>query len=95
MNIEDIERHLDKDDEDFHSYIDHLYFGWDKGDCSKLSLLKILLIQEILKERQERNNKQRWYFGEYELALETLIDLNIDGKYTKEPYKNYEGYELI
>lgn len=104
MEITDIEQYLelpylqrDRQNYDSKTYtvIDRLYQSWDSCDCSKLTLLKILLIQQILKQRQHRNNKQKWYFGQYEQALETLINLNIDGSYNmKEQYKQYDGYRL-
>ena len=69
MQIQDIEQYLElpylrRDIQNYdprtYTAIDRLYQYWDGCDCSKLTLLKILLIQQILKQRQHRNNEQKW-----------------------------------
>jgi len=51
MDIEikrdDIERLLDFEDEDVKGF----YRSWDKGDCSVVGLIEILLFQEIKKHK--------------------------------------------
>lgn len=45
------------------------YGGWDKGDCSLIGLIRILLIQEIKKEISVRGD---YYDGQYDEFLKTL-----------------------
>ena len=49
MKREDIEKLLDLDDD----VIKSLYNAWDKGDCSIVGLIEILLYQEIQKHKVE------------------------------------------
>ena len=45
------------------------WMSWDKGDCSKVGIIRILLIQEIGNEIRERGN---YYDGCYDKLLESL-----------------------
>lgn len=64
-SIRDIDKFIDLSDDE----IRNLYFGWDKGDCSVVGLLKILLIQEIKHEIKERDVH---YCGEHDELLNAL-----------------------
>lgn len=55
------------------SYIGNLYNIWDKGDCSTVGLARILLIQEIFKEIEVRDNPIGQYDGQYDDLLESLL----------------------
>jgi len=46
-----------------------LYGTWDKGDCSIIGLLRILMIQEIEKEINDRG---QYYDGQYDEILLSL-----------------------
>lgn len=70
LTYDDIEKLLDLNRDSTKS----LYGSWDKGDCSLIGLIRILLIQEIEKEINERGI---WYDGQYDEILNNL-------------YKNYE-----
>ena len=52
ISYEDIEKLLDLDN----SEIKTLYNSWDKGDCSIIGLIEILLFQEI-KKHKEKNGE--------------------------------------
>jgi hypothetical protein len=67
MNRDDIEKLLDLNEEKIRT----LYMGWDKGDCSLIGLIRILLIQEIRKEIKSRKG---YYDGQYEDLLEALYE---------------------
>ena len=45
------------------------WMGWDKGDCSKVGIVRILLIQTIEDEIKERGNH---YDGCYDELLNSL-----------------------
>lgn len=47
------------------------YMGWDKGDCSKVGIVRILMIQTINNEIKERG---KYYDGCYDALLKSLID---------------------
>ena len=55
----EIEKMIDLDIES----IRQLYMTWDKGDCSLIGLIRILLIQEIEKEIK---NRGEFYDGQYD-----------------------------
>lgn len=57
---EDIERLLDLEDEEILSF----YMHWDKGDCSVIGLIEILLFQEIKKHKEEMGN---YYNTDYDI----------------------------
>jgi hypothetical protein len=45
------------------------WMGWDKGDCSKVGIVRILLIQTIEEEIKERGD---YYDGCYDELLDSL-----------------------
>lgn len=45
IQIKDIEKFIDDDNPDIYT--------WDKGDCSLIGIIKILLIQEIKKAKRD------------------------------------------
>lgn len=45
------------------------WMKWDKGDCSKIGIVRILLIQTIEEEIKERKNQ---YDGCYDHLLKSL-----------------------
>ena len=59
ISYEDIEKLLDLDN----SEIKTLYNSWDKGDCSIIGLIEILLFQEI-KKHKEHNGA--YYDSDYD-----------------------------
>lgn len=65
MGIKEIESLLDLNN----NKIRQLYNSWDKGDCSKIGLTKILLYQNIL---EYIDNNGVYYDGEYDDLLEKL-----------------------
>ena len=65
MERSDIEKLLDFSEPE----IDSLYRSWDKGDCTIIGLARILLIQEIKKEIQDRGE---YYDGQYNELLIAL-----------------------
>lgn len=67
MKREEIEKLLDLNI----PKIKTLYMGWDKGDCSLIGLIRILMIQEIEKEIKSRKG---YYDGQYEDLLKALYD---------------------
>jgi len=67
MNKDNIEKLLDMEGEEIRS----LYKTWDKGDCSIIGLTRILMIQEILKEIEERGKS---YDGQYDELLKSLYE---------------------
>lgn len=48
VEISDIEKFVDTESMD--------YWSWDKGDCSLIGILKLLLVQEL-----KREAKDPWY----------------------------------
>jgi hypothetical protein len=64
--LDSLEDCLDLERED----IESKYRSWDKGDCSKIGLAKIILYQEITKHIQENGIH---YDGEYDEFLKLLI----------------------
>ena len=65
MTREDVEKHLDLNDQE----IKFLYGGWDKGDCSLIGLIRILMIQEIRKEIATRGDQYDGVYDRIKLAL--------------------------
>jgi hypothetical protein len=53
VKISDVEQFINT--ESFNSE----YYSWDKSDCSLVGILRILLIQEIRKARQDQH-EYRW-----------------------------------
>jgi len=53
------------------SNIRNLHNSWDKGDCSLIGLIRILMIQEIQKEKITRGVQ---YDGQYDDFLESIIN---------------------
>lgn len=47
------------------------YMTWDKGDCSAIGLVRILLIQLI---RREINNRGIYYDGCFDAVLQSLLN---------------------
>lgn len=45
------------------------WMAWDKGDCNKVGLVRILLIQTIEEEIEERGD---YYDGRYDKLLHSL-----------------------
>ena len=54
IKIQDIEKFIDN--ENFNPD----YYNWDKSDCSLIGLLKILLKQEIIKEKTNTYYEQKY-----------------------------------
>jgi len=63
--IDKVEELLDMNNENIKS----LYMSWDKGDCSTIGLIRILLIQEIEKEIK---NRGVYYDGQYDKFLDGI-----------------------
>ena len=51
--------------------IKQLWMGWDKGDCSIVGLVRILMIQEINKHIKENGI---YYDGMYDELLDSLYN---------------------
>jgi hypothetical protein len=58
--IEEIEKLLNLDDYEIYD----LYRSWDKGDCSLVVLIEILLFQEIKNHKKENG---QYYDTDYDL----------------------------
>jgi len=68
LKRENIENLLDLEDDD----IKRLYMSWDKGDCSIIGLIEILLLQEIEKHKKENSS---YYDIDYDqITLRYKID---------------------
>jgi len=66
VNIREVaESLLNMEDPEIHS----LWMGWDKGDCSIVGMIRIVMIQEIKKHIKENGIH---YDGMYDEILESL-----------------------
>jgi hypothetical protein len=62
LDCEDIENLLDLENEK----IKRLYMSWDKGDCSVIGLIEILLLQEIENHKKENGS---YYNTDYDQII--------------------------
>lgn len=65
--INEVEKLLDMENQNTRS----LWMGWDKGDCSKVGMVRILMLQAIEEEIAERG---MFYDGCYDAIRTSLIN---------------------
>ena len=66
MSKDNIEKMLNFND----PKIKELYNSWDKGDCSLIGLIEILLIQEIVKHKEENGINYNTDYDQIKLRYE-------------------------